>query len=396
MLKGKLGYGKWNNKESEEVKWMITVCKENMCTGCMACVEVCNKDAIKIVDSLKSYNALIEEDKCIGCNKCKHVCQNNERVELKKPQSWHQGWSENETIRTKAASGGLASSLMKAFIEKKDGYVCGCTFVEGEFQFKITNQTSEIHCFAGSKYVKSNPKGIYKEIKMLLKNGKNVLFVGLPCQVAGLKKYIGRWNSNLYTVDLICHGTPSPILLDKYLKEHNVELKKIKDLRFREKNNFRLSDVYTPITNRNMPDRFLFAFLKSLIYTENCYHCNYAEENRVSDITLGDSWGSTLPMEEQKKGISLIMCQNEKGEELLDLSEVHLKNVERIIAMEHNGQLNSPASYNSKRDLFFALIKKGKKFDRIIFKLYPGIFIRQYIKFILKKVKIIRGGGTIN
>ena len=64
---------------------MITVCKENMCTGCMACVEVCNKDAIKIVDILKSYNAVIEEDKCIGCNKCKHVCQNNERVELKKP-----------------------------------------------------------------------------------------------------------------------------------------------------------------------------------------------------------------------------------------------------------------------------------------------------------------------
>lgn len=371
---------------------MITVCKENMCTGCMACVEVCNKDAIKIVDSLKSYNALIEEDKCIGCDKCKRVCQNNENVELKKPQSWHQGWSKNETTRTRAASGGLASSLMKAFIEKKEGYVCGCTFFEGEFQFKVTNQTSEIQCFSGSKYVKSNPQKIYKEIRALLENGKNVLFVGLPCQVAGVKKYIGRRSSNLYTIDLICHGTPSPKLLGIYLKEHNVELKKIKDLRFREKNSFRLSDEYSPITNRDMPDRFLFAFLKSLIYTENCYHCNYAEENRVSDITLGDSWGSTLPVEEQKKGISLIMCQTEKGEELLALSETHLENVERKIAMEHNGQLNSPVSYNSKRESFFELMKKGKKFDYIIFKLYPSIFIRQYIKFILKKVKIIRGG----
>ncbi len=374
---------------------MITVCKENMCTGCMACVEVCSKDAIKIIDSLKSYNALIEEDKCISCEKCKHICPNNEKLELKKPQNWYQGWSNNETIRMRAASGGLASSLMKAFIEKKEGYVCGCTFVDGEFKFKVSNQISDIQCFAGSKYVKSNSQKIYKKVKELLKIGKNVLFVGLPCQVAGLKKYIGRYDSNLYTVDLICHGTPSPRLLEIYLKEHNVELAKIKDLRFREKNSFRLSDEYMPITSRNMPDRFLFAFLKTLIYTENCYHCNYAEEKRVSDITLGDSWGSTLSMEEQKKGISLIMCQSEKGKELLALSEVHLENVERKVAMEHNGQLNSPVSYNSRREAFFELLKKGKKFDCIIFKLYPGIFIRQYIKLILKKAKIIRGRAII-
>lgn len=370
---------------------MITVCEKNMCTGCMACVEVCNKDAIQIIDNLKTYNAVIEEDKCIKCGKCRYVCQNNSPLELQRPQSWKQGWSERDEIRERAASGGLASSLMEAFIEKKAGYICGCTFFEGCFQFRIVNQISEIPCFAGSKYVKSNPQKIYKEIRELLQNGEKVLFVGLPCQVAGLKNYIGKSSLNLYTIDLICHGTPSPKLLEIYLNEHGFKLKKMNALSFRKKNSYRLYGEYNTITNQDMPDRYLFAFLKSLIDTDNCYHCNFASENRISDITLGDSWGSNLSVEEQKKGISLIMYQTEKGKELLDLSEVHLENVEREIALKHNRQLNSPVSYNLKRDYFFEMLEKGERFDHIVYKLYPKIFIREYIKAILKIIKRTRG-----
>lgn len=371
---------------------MITVCKENSCTGCMACVEACNRDAIKIVDNLKNYNAIIEENKCIGCQKCKHICQNNGKINLKKPLSWQQGWSRKNEVRERGASGGLASSLMEAFIEKKEGYVCGCTFLDGKFQFKIVNQVSEINCFSGSKYVKSNPQNIYKKIKKMLESGENVLFVGLPCQVSGLKKYLGKDTKLLYTIDLICHGTPSPKILEIYLKEHNVKIEELADLRFRKKETFRLYDEYKAITDEEMPDRYLFSFLKSLIYTDNCYNCDFAKESRISDITLGDSWGTNLPAEEQKKGISLIMCQTDKGKELLKLADVHLENVERVNAMEHNAQLNNPVKYNLKRDLFFELLGKGKKIDHIIFKLYPKIFIRQYIKLILKKAKIIRGG----
>ena len=147
---------------------MITVCEENSCTGCMACMEVCNRDAIKIVDNLQNYNSVIETNKCIGCKLCKNVCQNNGILELKKPISWQQGWSNKNEIRSRAASGGLASSLMEAFLEKKSGYVCGCTFIDGQFQFKIVNHVSNIECFSGSKYVKSNPQNVYKKIKRLL------------------------------------------------------------------------------------------------------------------------------------------------------------------------------------------------------------------------------------
>lgn len=374
---------------------MITVCKENSCTGCMACVEVCNRGAIKIVDDFKNYNAVIEKKKCVECGRCKHVCQNNEKLELKKPLNWKQGWSHKNEIRERAASGGLASSLMEAFIEKKAGYVCGCTFSNGKFEFKIVNNVSSIGCFSGSKYVKSNPQNVYKKIKKLLQVGESVLFVGLPCQVAGLKSYVGEFQKKLYTIDLICHGTPSPKILELYLKEHGIQIDELTDLRFRKKNNFRLYNEYKALTDEDMPDRYLFAFLKSLIYTDNCYDCNFAKEKRISDITLGDSWGSNLSAEEQKKGISLILCQTDKGQELLELSDVHLENVERESAMKHNGQLNAPVEYNPKRNLFFELLEKKKKIDHIIFRLYPNIFVRQYIKLALKKLKIIRGGVPV-
>ena len=374
---------------------MSTVCEKNMCTGCMACVEVCSKGAIKIIDNLESFNAIIQKEKCIGCNMCKHVCQNNSTLDLRKPVKWQQGWSNNDHFRGNGASGGIATSLMESFIEKKNGYVCGCTFSNGIFKFEIVNQVNQINRFAGSKYVKSNPKSIYKDIRRLLHDEKNVLFIGLPCQVAGLKKFIGKDMVNLYTIDLICHGTPSQKLLERYLCEHDFDLSTFKDLRFREKSGFRLNDQFNPITNKDLPDRYLFAFLKSLIYTDNCYHCNFAGEKRLSDITLGDSWGSNLSMEDQQKGISLAMTQTKKGEELVNIANVHLEDVDKTVAMKHNAQLNRPVSYNDKRDKFFDYLKNGKKFDFIIFKLYPIIFIRQYIKYILKKIGIIRGGVSI-
>ena len=374
---------------------MSTVCEKNMCTGCMACVEVCSKGAIKIIDNLESFNAVIQKEKCIGCNMCKHVCQNNSTLDLRKPVKWQQGWSNNDHFRGNGASGGIATSLMESFIEKKNGYVCGCTFSNGIFKFEIVNQVNQINRFAGSKYVKSNPKSIYKDIRRLLHDEKNVLFIGLPCQVAGLKKFIGKDMVNLYTIDLICHGTPSQKLLERYLCEHDFDLSTFKDLRFREKSGFRLNDQFNPITNKDLPDRYLFAFLKSLIYTDNCYHCNFAGEKRISDITLGDSWGSNLSMEDQRKGISLAMTQTKKGEELVNIANVHLEDVDKTVAIKHNAQLNRPVSYNDKRDRFFDYLKNGKKFDFIIFKLYPIIFIRQYIKYILKKIGIIRGGVSI-
>lgn len=218
---------------------MKTVCRENSCTGCMACVDACGKNAVKIVDSLRAYNAVIDEQMCINCNACIRVCPQNNKAQLNAPVQWYQGWAKENSIREKSSSGGIASAISVNFV-KSGGYVCSCVYEKGRFVFRITDNINELRDFTGSKYVKSNPEGIYKCIKKLLIEGKKVLFIGLPCQVAAVKSFTGeRYSKELYTVDLICHGSPSPELLEKFLKDYDYSLNNAESVSFRKK---RISD----------------------------------------------------------------------------------------------------------------------------------------------------------
>lgn len=150
---------------------------------------------------------------------CERVCPNNSIVQKRKPQVWYQGWNSN--TRKTSSSGGAAAGLIEAFIHS-GGYVAACLFKGGEFVFDITNDLDYAKNFAGSKYVKSNPVNIYSKVAKELKTGNKVLFVGLPCQVAAVKNYVKN-TDNLYTIDLICHGSPSPQLLEKFLEENKVK-----------------------------------------------------------------------------------------------------------------------------------------------------------------------------
>lgn len=368
-----------------------TVCQFNKCTGCMACMDICPKGAITIQDSLNAYNAQIDELKCINCNLCHNICQNNNTLGLVKPIKWYQGWAENKEVRIGGSSGAAASALMLAFVES-GGYISSCTFKNGQFIFDVTNNKDDLSKFKGSKYVKSNPYGVYKKVKELLKQGKKVLFIGLPCQVAAVKLFVDdKLLDNLYTVDLICHGTPSPQLLQIFLKQYGYELKDLKDIKFRVKSKFQVREGYKGIITTGVTDSYLISFLNGLCYTENCYTCNYAQFNRVSDITLGDSWGSDLPVEEQKKGISLMLCQTQKGIELIEHCGMKLLDVDIKNAVQYNKQLNAPMPKPQIREQFFIQITNGKRYNKVIFKLYPKQSFRQLAKKILIKVNLWGG-----
>lgn len=198
---------------------MRAVCKKDMCAGCGVCVESCSKKAIHLIEDIQAYNAVIDEGKCVDCGRCSKICPKNYPSEFRTPIEWYQGWSLDEKIRANSSSGGFASAISKAFIEN-DGIVCTCKFQGGRFGFQFINNTEELMTAAGSKYVKSSPMGIYREIILKLKSGQKVLFIGLPCQVAAVRNYVGRnKDDKLYTIDLICHGTPSAQLLDMYMQQ---------------------------------------------------------------------------------------------------------------------------------------------------------------------------------
>ena len=369
---------------------MKTVCDLNQCAGCMACVDICPKGAITIEDNLTAYNAVISENKCIDCNACHKVCQSNYPAKLLSPIKWYQGWAEVPDVRKHGSSGGIAIAVSQAFI-KSGGIVCSCTFHKGEFIFEFAERLEELKKFAGSKYVKSNPRDIYKKIKKCLKNGYKILFIGLPCQISSLKNYIDpQYKDNLYTVDLICHGTPAPKLLEMFLNQYGHTLAGLRDIRFRVKAKFMVYGDYKGIVTNGVSDKYSIAFLNSLTYTENCYSCQYACKERVADLTLGDSWGSELPMNEQKKGISLVLCQTEKGNQLLQMADIHLENVDIEKAIMNNHQLSHPSVMPKVRNEFYKRLR-NHKFNSLVFWYFPKQCLRQDIKQLLIKMRIICG-----
>lgn len=366
---------------------MKYVCKENMCTGCKACVAKCPVNAINVVDSLSSYNAQINENACINCGACIKVCQNNSDIEKMEPCSWHQGWANNIDIRNNSTSGGYATAIMNAFLKNGD-FVCSCMFKNGEFSFYILERESDLTKVCGSKYVKSNPEQSYVAMRKLLSQNKRVLFIGLPCQVAAVKKYMSsKLIENLYTIDLICHGTPSYGMLDLYMKQHHIKLKELSEVRFRTKKD---APEFDSFEINGIEDTYTFAFLKGLSFTERCYSCQFAGVQRVSDLTLGDSWGSILPKNEQLNGISLAICQNEKGKELLQMANVYIIDADKEMAVNNNVQLRHPMKKTSQREVFWKCIRSGKSFEFAVFKSYPKQIMKQRIKKILIQTGIIK------
>ena len=369
---------------------MNSVCPSEKCTGCSACVSKCPAAAIKLVDTLDKVYTEIDSDLCVNCNLCKQVCPTINLIEKKEPIGWFEGWSNNNSIRSISSSGGIATELISGFI-KSGGYVCSCVFYNGVFDFFITNNLNEAHRFAGSKYVKSNLKSSHKCVEMLLRRGEQVLFIGLPCQVASIKQYLDKdIQDNLYCVDLICHGTPSYELLKLYLHQHGVDINKIDNIRFRSKKDSDLS--FNSISYKGTVDRYLISFLNSINYTECCYDCQYASRARVSDITIGDNWGTDLTAELQK-GLSLILCITEKGKSLLSSVDLSLSEVNIDKAILANGQLSRPCSIPINRKPFFTEILRGADYDKLVLKLLPKQTLKQYIKAWFIKVGLYKSKG---
>lgn len=369
---------------------MKTVCELNQCAGCMACKESCTHEAITIVDSLSAYNAVINEQKCVNCRLCYNVCPQNSVPALIEPKEWYQGWAKDPKVRHNSSSGGFAAAISKSFLQN-GGFVYSCVFEDGKFIFKKAVQVSDIKSFTGSKYVKSNPSGVYKAIQKDLRAGQKVLFIGLPCQAAAVKNYMGKaLQSNLYTMDLICHGTPSPNLLNIFLAQYGKSLNSFQSILFRKKGKKQIYGDENSIVTKGVCDRYTIAFLNGLTYTDNCYKCHFASRYRVSDITIGDSWGSELPHENQKDGISIALCQTEKGSRILKDSQVVLLKVNLEKAIQNNQQLEHPAIMPSKRNRFFEGIENGKNFNIQVGKYFPKQCIKQEIKNVLLYFRILK------
>lgn len=334
----------------------MKICEPKNCTGCMACKNICTKQAISMTeDSLGCLIPKIDEERCIACGLCQKICPAIHQPLKKSAKSAYAVWSKNEQDVSYSSSGGAAAVFTRAVLER-GGIVCGCTVMDGSAQHVCIDNIAEIEKLRGSKYVQSYIGDCYKQIKAYLNKNREVLFIGTPCQVAGLNAYLRKQYPMLTTVDIICHGTP-PL---SYLKEHLSEKAPGFDrFSFRGVFDFKLTAYRGEqilYQHDRREDMYFAAFLDAMIYRDCCYTCQYARSERVSDLTVGDFWGIDRDsmMHPYSGKISVVLPNTEKGMAFFVACQGNLVWEERTLeeAVMGNGNLCRPSRLHPERKKF--------------------------------------------
>lgn len=333
-----------------------------MCSGCAACKNVCEQNAITMhADLSHGYRPVIDVDKCINCQSCVNVCpgMNVDYQNDKNPEIYAL-WA-NDAIRKESSSGG-AFTLFAEQILQAGGRVYGAAWDE---QFVVRHvsvkSVDELEKLRISKYVQSDVSTIYREVERDVKTGKLVLFTGTPCQVAGIKKYIGN-AKNLFTIDLLCMGSPSPKLFEKYLSENYV-IDKIADIKFREKkfgNNSKIRSMQIKDEGTYLceveNDMYQKGFHSKLFVDPVCEVCQFSTYPRQGDITIGDFWGIEKfdSSWDDGKGTSMVMLNSSKGKELFCLIEDKIQRYEKVGKKwtKYASRINNFIERNKKKNVF--------------------------------------------
>ena len=342
------------------------ICKIEQCTGCMACYNVCSHDAIDMLpNDVGEKYPKIDMTKCVNCGLCKKICPANIQVVQRYPISCYAAISKNKDELLRSPSGGIAS-ILSAYVIETGGVVYGCT---GEDICNVhhirIDSLSDIERLRGSKYVQSYIGNTYRLVREDVKEGTKVLFIGVPCQVAGLHSYLGKSYENLITVDLVCHGTPSQKLLNDNLKHYGIKsndgtvnfrrkkyIPKFNSAKCRIEYGFFLTEKSIFKLEKNLyEDNYIIGFLNGLYFRESCYSCKYATACRASDITVSDFWGLGNDAGFNKgEGVSNVFINTNKGKRLWDDVRERVRCVERnrVEAIVGNAQLQRPMKRHPK------------------------------------------------
>lgn len=309
---------------------MIKITDPHDCCGCTACMSICGHSAIEMKpDRLGFMYPVADASKCVNCGLCDKVCDFKEdydrSLNMEQPDIWAVRHKDIETMM-KSRSGATFVALSD-YILSIGGSIYGAGYTD---HFRVIHKratTAEGRDeFRGSKYTQSDMGTCFRQIKDELREGGIVLFSGTPCQTAGLNSYVGkRLRKNLYLVDIICHGTPSPYIWRDYLAYIEKKYKmKVTEVDFRDKKKFGWSAHNETFRSENKEvstGSFRYLFYKHIILRYSCSNCHYNNFERPSDITLGDYWGwekTDKNFNADNKGCSLVIVSTEKGRNWFD------------------------------------------------------------------------------
>ncbi|MBR1922832.1 MAG: Coenzyme F420 hydrogenase/dehydrogenase, beta subunit C-terminal domain [Paludibacteraceae bacterium] len=356
----------------------IQLALHDTCTGCAACASVCPTGSISMKEDREGFlQPHIDTKTCIGCHKCEKTCPIITPIKI--PTDFetqaYAAINKDEAVRMRSSSGGMFHALAKWTIEQ-GGVVFGARFNDQwEVVHDYTESTEGIEPFMRSKYVQSRIGDTFKQAKQFLDAGRQVLFVGTPCQIGGLKAYLKKDYDNLFAVDLICHGVSSPGVWKKHLENLQCKLncKKIKDISFRQNINYNLTIEYLnnynkwEVYKKDTRDDAYYSYYTRAIFRTSCYKCPFRTiYNQYADLTIGDCWNVKDDHQHMmdNKGVSAVIIHTIKAEKTFNNIQDHF-----IIDKEKMGIIDSRYNYAIARALNY---KRNRPF-------HVSNFLAQYI-----------------
>lgn len=376
----------------------LNTLKKQECFGCGACFQACPKQAIEMREDREGFSyPLINLEKCISCNICHKICPTENMPGFNRVHNALVGYNSNPIVRRESASGGAFKSLIDVY--DKDVNVFGATWA-GRSCVIHAEATKEdaYRKFHKSKYIQSNTSYTYCQVKNQIKSGKKVIYVGTPCQIAGLRSFIGQSKPNLLCVDIVCHGVSSGKVLESYFETMDKKNSKVTGIDFRLKTkrngefNSKCALLYYEDGTRKVVDYdssgFLRGFANGLFFRPSCAVCPFAKAERVSDLTIGDAWGveKIKPDLNPHEGVSLIFANTEKGEKVLqiirDRNHFFIE-AEPDVLIAGNGRLLKPDVGHSKRKEFFERFE-DENFEQLVQFCIPRISLMHKVGYRIK------------
>lgn len=359
---------------------MINIKDKKECCGCEACAQVCPKRCISLVRDGEGFRyPSVDLAACVNCRLCEEVCPALHPHAANRPEHVIAAINRNDRIREQSSSGGVFFLLAERIINN-GGVVFGAKF-DDKWQAVIESAETldEVRPMMGSKYFQARLDGSYIKCKQYLDSGREVLFTGTPCHIAGLNHYLGKSYPNLLTCDIICHGAPSPKVWELYLDEAvTAGRQAITDVQFRNKRlgwkkfcfslSYNESDKTYTMSSPHDKNPYMRAFLKNVILRPSCHSCPAKGGKSGSDITIADFWGvkSIFPNMDDDGGTSLIMTHTPKGYAALPLDKMQTREATYNDVLRSNPAVEKSVQPHHRREEFFAHLDMAKDLQQLI------------------------------